>query len=111
MSSRTRSSVTGPPSGEGGRSPGVSRPGGRRGAASHDRPRRLAAAVAGPALIVAAVLVVQHRLAFGGMATNQHPDILAMWLPTHCFLGTSLSAGHIPAWNPHLLSGTPFAAD
>ncbi len=103
--------MTGPPSDGGGRSPAVSRPGGREAAVPRDRPRRLAAALAGPALIVAAVLVVQHRFAFGGMATNQHPDILAMWLPTHCFLGTSLLAGHIPAWNPHLLGGTPFAAD
>lgn len=27
------------------------------------------------------------------------------------FLGTSLRAGHIPAWNPFVLGGTPFAAD
>jgi hypothetical protein len=76
-----------------------------------ERWRRVGAALAGPALIVAAVLVVQHRFAFGGMLTNQHPDILAMWLPTHCFLGNSLAAGHIPAWNPYILGGTPSAAD
>ena len=72
---------------------------------------RLASALAGPALIVAAVLVVHHRFAFGGLVTNQHIDILSMWLPTHCFLGESLSAGQIPAWNPHVMAGHPFAAD
>ncbi|HEY7282901.1 MAG TPA: hypothetical protein VID47_15045 [Actinomycetota bacterium] len=77
----------------------------------HPRLRRAIAAAGGPALIAAAVLVVQHAFAFGGMVTNQHPDILAMWLPTHCFLGSSLAAGHVPAWNPVLLGGTPFAAD
>jgi hypothetical protein len=110
MSSKTTPPVTGPPSRGGGRTTGTTEqaPGE---AAAWDRARRVGAVVAGPALIVAAVLVVQHRIAFGGMATNQHPDILAMWLPTHCFLGTSLAAGHIPAWNPHILGGTPFAAD
>ncbi|HXJ66930.1 MAG TPA: hypothetical protein VNN79_24505, partial [Actinomycetota bacterium] len=78
---------------------------------SSDRLRRVLFALAGPGLIVAVVLVVQHRFAFGGMLTNQHPDILAMWLPTHCFLGASLQAGHVPAWNPDILGGTPFAAD
>jgi Bacterial membrane protein YfhO len=73
--------------------------------------RRWGPVLAGPLLIVAAVLVVHHRFAFGGMVTTQHIDILPMWLPTHCFLGRSLAAGHVPAWNPHGLSGTPFAAD
>lgn len=66
---------------------------------------------AGPGLIVAAVLIVLHDVAFGGMVSNQHPDLLAFWLPNHCFLGTSLAAGRIPAWNPYSLGGTPFAAD
>ena len=66
---------------------------------------------AGPALIVAAVLVVLHDVAFRGMVSNQHPDLLAFWLPNHCFLGTSLAAGSIPSWNPFTLGGTPFASD
>jgi hypothetical protein len=69
------------------------------------------AALAGPALIVAAVLIVLHDVAFRGMVSNQHPDLLAFWLPNHCFLGKSLAAGRIPAWNPYSLGGTPFAAD
>jgi hypothetical protein len=75
------------------------------------RLRRAAAALAGPGLIVVAVLVVLWPMAFGGMVTNQHPDVLAEWLPTHCFLGSSLSAGHVPAWNPFAMGGVPFAAD
>ena len=70
-----------------------------------------AAAVAGPALIVAAVLVVLHRLAFGGMMSDQHPDLLPYWLPTYCFLGEGLAGGHVPDWNPHVMAGVPFAAD
>jgi hypothetical protein len=78
---------------------------------STGRGRRIVPVLAGPALIAAAVLVVHHRFAFGGLVTNQHIDILSMWLPTHCYLGESLSAGHVPAWNPHVLAGHPFAAD
>ena len=66
---------------------------------------------AGPALIVGAVLLVLHDVAFRGMVSNQHPDLLAFWLPNHCFLGTSLAAGSIPSWNPFTLGGTPFASD
>jgi len=68
-------------------------------------------AAAGPALIVAAVLVVLRGFGFGGRLSSQHPDILAFWLPTYCFLGRSLVAGHVPAWNPFVMGGVPFAAD
>src|SRR5205823_5290287 len=33
------------------------------------------------------------------------------WLSNFCFMGRSLRAGHVPLWNPHVLGGTPFAAD
>ncbi len=72
---------------------------------------RRAAPLAGPLLIVAAVLVVDHAFAFGGRLTNQHEDVVGLTLPTYCFLGKSLAAGHIPLWNPFTLAGTPFAAD
>ena len=68
-------------------------------------------AFAGPLLIVGAVLVVLHALAFSGRLTTQHLDVLPQWLPTYCFLGKSLASGHVPAWNPYALAGTPFAAD
>ena len=67
--------------------------------------------MAGPALVVAGVLIVLHDEAFGGLVANQHPDILAMWLPTFCFLGKTIAAGHVPSWNPHVMGGVPFAAD
>ena len=73
--------------------------------------RRLAASLAGPALIVGAVLVVLHSFAFGGLVSIQHPDVLAFWLPTYCHLGKSLAAGHIPLWDPYSMAGAPFAAD
>jgi len=68
------------------------------------------AVLAGPLLMVAGVLVVLHGFVFGKLS-SQHPDILAYWLPTYCFLGKALAAGHIPAWNPHVMGGLPFAAD
>jgi hypothetical protein len=74
-------------------------------------PSAALAPVAGPALIVAAVLVVLRPFAFGGMLTTQHVDILPLWLPTHCFLGSALRHGHIPAWNPFAEAGARFAAD
>ena len=68
-------------------------------------------ALAGPMAIVASVLVVLHSFAFRGLISNQYPDVLPFWLPTYCYLGKSLVAGHIPAWNPHVMGGVPFAAD
>jgi hypothetical protein len=68
-------------------------------------------ALSGPALILLTVLVVLHDFAFGGMITTQHADILTQRLPDHCFLGRSLAAGDLPTWNPHVMGGTPFAAD
>ncbi|MFB3738425.1 MAG: YfhO family protein [Candidatus Velamenicoccus archaeovorus] len=73
--------------------------------------RRIAATLAGPALIVASVLVALRGFAFADLLSNQHPDLLSFWLPRSCFLGRSLSAGHVPLWNPFEMAGTPFAAD
>lgn len=66
-------------------------------------------ALAGPTLIVAAALVLMREFVLGGKVTGG--DIVRYWLPMQCFLGRSLAAGHIPSWTPHVLSGTPFAAD
>src|SRR6266498_3080685 len=68
-----------------------------------------ARAIAGPALIVAAVVIVLHDVAFGGLITLG--DISTYFLPSYCFLGKSLAAGHVPAWNPYTMAGVPFAAD
>ncbi len=68
-------------------------------------------AAGGPLLIVAGVMAVLHGFAFGSKVSSQHPDVLGFWLPTYCFLGKSLAAGHLPAWNPHVMGGVPFAAD
>ena len=65
----------------------------------------------GPVAILAAVLIVLHDEAFSGQITTQHVDLLPQWLPTFCFLGKSLASGHLPAFNPYALGGTPFAAD
>jgi hypothetical protein len=48
---------------------------------------------------------------FTNALTNEQPDILAQWLPHYCFLGHSLSSGHIPLWNPFQMAGMPYAAD
>jgi hypothetical protein len=65
---------------------------------------------AGPLLIASAVAVVLRGFVFGRVS-NQHPDLLAFWMPTYCHLGRSLASGHIPAWNPYVMGGAPFAAD
>lgn len=82
-----------------------------RRARSVDRVRRLAVSWAGPTLIVGSVLLVLHDFAFRGLAPSQRGDVLSFWLPNHCFLGTNLAGGHLPAWNPHVMGGVPFAAD
>src|SRR5439155_4917281 len=71
----------------------------------------IGASLAGPAVIVGSVLIDLRAFAFNGMLTTQHPDVLAAFLPWWCFLGRTLSAGHIPAWNPHVMGGLPFAGD
>ena len=38
-------------------------------------------------------------------------DILTFYLPWYAYLGERLRAFDVPGWNPHLFSGTPFAAD
>ncbi|HYT78683.1 MAG TPA: hypothetical protein VEQ37_05420 [Actinomycetota bacterium] len=74
--------------------------------------RGVAAAMAGPALIVGSVLVVLHSMVIGRAVPIQYgTDVLAYWAPNLCYLGRSLAAGHIPAWNPHVMGGLPFAAD
>ena len=71
----------------------------------------IAVAAAGPVAIVGSVLAVYHDLAFSGLVTNQHGDILSLVLPQYCLLGKSLAAGHVLAWNPYTLSGVRFAGD
>jgi hypothetical protein len=71
--------------------------------------RSLAPMMAGPLLIVGAVLLLLHRTAFGGKIANG--DLPTFWLPTFCYLGRGLASGHLPVWNPYTLAGVPFASD
>jgi hypothetical protein len=73
--------------------------------------RRAAASLAGPILIVAGTLFALRGFVFGANLTDAHPDILTFWLPRFSFLGRSLSAGHIPLWNPFEMVGYRYAAD
>ena len=75
-----------------------------------DRIRWLAL-LAGPLVIVVAVVVLLRSFVFQGRLSTQHPDLLAYWLPTYCYLGKSLRALHVPLWNPYAMGGVPFAAD
>src|SRR5690349_12846115 len=66
----------------------------------------------GVALAVLAVLtafVTWNRLAFDGWLTRL--DLFTFFLPWYTFLGERLRAFDVPAWNPHLFSGAPFAGD
>jgi hypothetical protein len=75
------------------------------------RGRSILVGLAGPLLICGAVLLVLNGYAFRGLISVRHPDLLPFWYPMWCYLGKSLAAGHIPAWNPHVMGGVPFAAD
>ena len=81
------------------------------GAPAEPRVRHTLATLAGPALIVASVLVALRGFAFANLLSNQHSDILSFWLPRSCLMGRSLAAGDVPLWNPFEMAGTPFAAD
>lgn len=48
-------------------------------------------------------------LVVGGTAIGM--DAVTQFYPWYSYLGRSLASGEIPAWNPHLLSGVPFAGD
>jgi uncharacterized membrane protein YfhO len=60
------------------------------------------------------VLLVLTVLTDGDLfraATTLGSDAATQYYPFYYFLGESLRAGEIPAWNPYQFSGTPFAAD
>jgi hypothetical protein len=83
---------------------------------AHDRgaPSRasaFAAAVAGPLLVLVAVVVVMHEVLFEGLLPPKNTDVLVQFLPNHCLLGRTLQAGEVPGWNPYVMGGVPFAAD
>ncbi|HYJ61614.1 MAG TPA: hypothetical protein VE032_09150 [Actinomycetota bacterium] len=73
--------------------------------------RRVVAAGAGPLLIAALVFLALRGFWTGPHLTNEHPDLLAFWLPRWSFLGRTLAAGQIPVWNPYEMLGYRFAAD
>jgi hypothetical protein len=81
------------------------------GAATPSRLRRVANELAGPLLILALTVFALRQFVFQPLLTNQHPDILAFITPRLAFLGRSLSAGHVPLWNPFDMTGTPYVAD
>lgn len=66
-------------------------------------------ASAGPALIVVAAVLVLNGYSIRAMVNVA--DVRSFWFPEFCFLGRALRAGHVPAWNPSLFGGAPFAAD
>jgi hypothetical protein len=73
------------------------------------RARSVAASLAAPLGIVAGTLVILNGFVFRGLINSA--DTLQLWMPTYCYLGRALRAGHIPGWNPFLFGGAPFAAD
>jgi hypothetical protein len=80
-------------------------------ASSIDAAPSWAKALAGPALIVVGSAIVLRGFWLGGRLTNQHVDLLAFWLPRWCYLGSTVSAGHIPTWLPSQFGGVPFVSD
>ncbi len=81
------------------------------GPGAHARGRRIALAVVGPAVIVIGVLFTLRGFVFADRLSDAHPDILTFWLPRFSFLGRSISAGHVPLWNPFEMAGYRYAAD
>jgi hypothetical protein len=73
--------------------------------------RRIVASVAGPAVILAVTVFALRGFVFHDRLSNEHPDLLAFWLPRWAFLGRSIAAGHVPVWNPYEMTGYRFAAD
>ena len=63
------------------------------------------------AVCVLFALTVASMWGFLGDEPIVGPDPATQYYPWYAFLGESLRAGDIPAWNPHQFSGAPFAAD
>lgn len=78
---------------------------------AHERGRRIALALIGPAVIVFGVLFALRGFVFADRLSDAHPDILSFWLPRFSFLGRSIAAGHVPLWNPFEMAGYRYAAD
>ena len=55
-------------------------------------------------------LAIWNRLAFDAWLWVDF-DLAGFFLPWYTHLGDTLRSGDVPGWNPHLLSGTPFAGD
>ncbi|HKG25615.1 MAG TPA: hypothetical protein VKB09_08190, partial [Thermomicrobiales bacterium] len=61
------------------------------------------------ALSILTTLVAWNRFRYDSWLARF--DILTFYLPWYAYLGQRLRAFDVPGWNPHLFSGTPFAAD
>lgn len=59
--------------------------------------------------MLALTTVASWRLFSGGVVAGM--DSLTQFYPWYSYLGESLRSGTLPGWNPHQLSGTPFAGD
>src|SRR5437867_3534153 len=72
---------------------------------------RWIAALAGPLLIVVAVLILTRGFWLQGRLSREHVDLLSFWLPRWCAMGKGVFAGHVPTWLPNQFGGGPFASD
>jgi hypothetical protein len=64
----------------------------------------------GMGVVLAFTLVAEWDLLFSKQLLIGM-DTATAFYPWYSFLGEQLRGGHIPVWNPHTFSGTPFAAD
>lgn len=66
-------------------------------------------------LVALAIIVVLTGIVAGNRAVHDNwlgrHDLLAFFLQWYGYLGDRLRAGDIPAWNPNLFAGVPFAGD
>jgi hypothetical protein len=58
-------------------------------------------------LIAATAIVIGNRVSFDGWLARY--DLFTQIIPWYRYLGSQLRTGSVPGWNPHELSGTPFA--
>src|SRR5579883_1670256 len=70
-------------------------------------PKLPVAAVIG--ILAVLVIIFYYPLLFGGKFLWE--DFVEQEFPFRTLATSSLSAGHIPGWNPYVFCGMPFAAD
>ena len=61
-------------------------------------------------IFVLFILIFYFPIIFTTQIVGNYGDIYGYYFPLKYFALTNIQKGHLPLWNPHIFSGTPFLA-